>query len=129
MSETKQVGGDHYKAAPGQGHWDLMEEFDISYLEANASKYLMRYDRKGSPLDDLAKAKSYLQRLLESRTRARRLIPADRLQQFYLTNGVQGEKKDFFDLVHGTGGNFSLVHAIALIDRLVIDQFQENDQS
>jgi hypothetical protein len=108
-----------------------MEEFDISYLEANASKYVLRYDRKGVPLADLGKAKSYIERLLESRTRARRLIPFDRLQQFYITNDLNAFKVNFFDAVHGDGGYFSLKKALTLIDALVaqIDQMLENDQS
>lgn len=39
------------------------EEF-IGYLRGNAQKYLWRYRHKGKPVEDLRKAKWYLDRLL-----------------------------------------------------------------
>ena len=121
MSKTAQVGGTHYNSTEGQGHWDLMEEFDIGYLEANASKYVMRYDLKGTPVADLLKARSYIERLLESRDEARRVIYHERLQQFYVANNLAQIKRTFFDLVHlkGNGSYYALRRAVALIDRLV----------
>ncbi len=36
------------------------------FLACNVIKYLSRYEHKGSPLDDLHKAKTYLEWLIES---------------------------------------------------------------
>ena len=37
----------------------------LGYLEGNTKKYLHRYRHKGKPLEDLKKAKWYLNRLIE----------------------------------------------------------------
>jgi hypothetical protein len=37
----------------------------MGYLEGNTKKYLHRYRHKGKPLEDLKKAKWYLNRLIE----------------------------------------------------------------
>lgn len=119
MSKTAQVGGDHYKSAAGQQHWDLVEDFDIAYLEANATKYLMRYDRKGSPLLDLGKAKSYLERLLESRTVARRRVTIHRLETFCHVNDLSPVKSELMALILNRGTRRDFEQAIAIIDRLM----------
>ncbi len=56
----------HYKA-------NKLEPFDIiedmgdleSFCRGNAIKYLMRYKHKGSPVQDLEKAKVYIDKLIE----------------------------------------------------------------
>lgn len=62
MSSThvKQVGGDHYEA-PLQ-HWDFIEAHGIGYLEGNATKYLCRWRKKGTPVLDLEKAVTYAEK-------------------------------------------------------------------
>ena len=40
------------------------EQFQ-GFLRANALKYLFRYDHKGTPVEDLQKAKTYVTWLLE----------------------------------------------------------------
>lgn len=71
-----QVGGVHYTTdANGVGHWDLMEKYDIAYLEGNATAYVFRWRRKESPEQDLLKAISYLEKRLDSRRGPRRKIP------------------------------------------------------
>lgn len=73
-----QVGGDHYKAQDTQmqmalvlgynkpiEHWDLVLIRGYGYLQGNASKYLDRYDKKGTPIQDLEKAKHYIEKLIE----------------------------------------------------------------
>lgn len=52
------MGGTHYRAR--YQHWDLVEDNDIDYLPATASKYIDRWRYKGKPLEDLQKARSYL---------------------------------------------------------------------
>lgn len=73
-----QVGGDHYKPHEEQAfiatalgynkpieHWDLVLIRGYDYLQGNASKYLDRYDKKGTPIQDLEKAKHYIEKLIE----------------------------------------------------------------
>lgn len=77
-ANDKQIGGDHYKAggtaeavAADLGynrpveHWDFVVMRGYGYLQGNASKYLDRYDKKGTPIQDLEKAKHYIEKLIE----------------------------------------------------------------
>ncbi len=76
-----QVGGGHYKAdqedqalAEMLGynkpveHWDMVTMRRYNYLQGNASKYLDRYEKKGTPVQDLEKAKHYIEKLIEIET-------------------------------------------------------------
>lgn len=68
-ARDRQEGGTHYRQMAIQP-WDAMRawmspsEFR-GFLRGNAIKYLARCDRKGAPLDDLRKARHYLDRLIE----------------------------------------------------------------
>lgn len=67
-ARQQQVGGSHYVGMEVQP-WDAMKawmspaEFR-GFLRGNAIKYLARCDKKGG-LDDLRKARHYLDRLIE----------------------------------------------------------------
>jgi hypothetical protein len=58
----------HYRLRDGKQSLDFIEstltpeQFE-GFLRANAMKYLIRYDKKGTPKADVAKALDYLQRL------------------------------------------------------------------
>lgn len=62
-SET-QVGGDHYRKFKIQP-WDVIDEYDLSFYAGNALKYLLRAGHKGSKIEDLRKARHYLDRMIE----------------------------------------------------------------
>ncbi|MGL6095362.1 MAG: DUF3310 domain-containing protein [Fimbriiglobus sp.] len=57
-----QHGGNHY-AKPIQV-WDFIAANGIPYLEGNAIKYLSRWRNKGG-VEDLKKAKHYVEKLIE----------------------------------------------------------------
>ena len=57
-----QVGGDHYKSLKIQP-WEYIEANKLDFWEGNVIKYITR--RKGSRLEDLKKAKHYLDYLIE----------------------------------------------------------------
>lgn len=59
----KQVGGTHYKDNAIQP-WDYIVRNELGYLEGNIVKYVSRWKDKGG-LDDLEKAKHYLEKLIE----------------------------------------------------------------
>ncbi len=61
-ANADQVGGEHYKSK--FEHWDMVEETGMGYLEANATRYVVRW-RKKNGLQDLEKALHYTQKLLE----------------------------------------------------------------
>lgn len=61
-----QVGGSHYQVVTGRQHWDLIDDFNVGYLEAGATKYITRWRDKDG-LKDLRKAGHFLQKLYEKR--------------------------------------------------------------
>jgi hypothetical protein len=72
-ADERQVGGTHYKDMPVQP-WDVMEavlsraEFE-GFLKGNVIKYSMRAGHKGDASTDLQKARHYLQKLGEIKSR------------------------------------------------------------
>lgn len=62
----KQVGGDHYSRHLIQPV-DIIDEYELSFFEGNALKYLLR--RKGDRLQDLEKAKHYIEMCIEREQR------------------------------------------------------------
>ena len=59
---AEQVGGSHYKS--DYQHWDLVIKVSMGYLEGNSTKYVSRWRKKGG-MEDLRKARHYLDKLLE----------------------------------------------------------------
>jgi hypothetical protein len=62
VANNKQVAGNHYKK-PIQP-WDYIHANGIGYLAGNVIKYVSRYQDKNG-LEDLYKAKHYLEKLIE----------------------------------------------------------------
>lgn len=68
-AREKQVGGTHYRDLDIQP-WDAMKAWMTpaefrGFLRGNAIKYLARYDKKGFVVEDLRKARHYIERLIE----------------------------------------------------------------
>ena len=60
-----QVGGTQYKSKAIQP-WDYIAANELGYFEGNIVKYVSRWKDKGG-LDDLRKARHYLDKLIELR--------------------------------------------------------------
>ena len=60
----EQVGGDHYSKLAIQPV-TYINANGLSYLAGNVVKYISRYNHKGKPLQDLQKAKHYVEMLIE----------------------------------------------------------------
>jgi hypothetical protein len=60
-----QVGGDHYDVA--YKHWDLAIKFRMPYLDGCTTKHVSRW-RKKLGVQDLQKARHYLEKLIEAAT-------------------------------------------------------------
>ena len=58
-----QVAGSHYKTKAVQP-WDYIAANELGYFEGNIVKYVSRWRDKGG-VDDLRKAKHYLEKLIE----------------------------------------------------------------
>lgn len=61
-ANDRQVGGEHYKA--DIQHWDFVLANGLGYLEGQISKYVTRW-RKKNGMQDLYKARHYLEKLIE----------------------------------------------------------------
>ena len=61
-----QIGGQHYKALDPQP-WDVITAWNLSFLAGNVVKYVARAPAKGG-VEDLRKARHYLDKLIESAT-------------------------------------------------------------
>lgn len=57
----------HYKGANGMEAIDVIEAFDLSFRLGNTVKYILRAGRKSAVLEDLKKARWYLDREIEKR--------------------------------------------------------------
>lgn len=73
----------HYKAANGLEAIDVIESFGLSnsFALGNAAKYLLRAGRKGDAVEDLKKARWYLDREISTRAPAAK---PDRAALYYL---------------------------------------------
>ncbi len=57
------VNPSHYQ---GDAVMKFIEQFDLGFCEGNAVKYIARHQTKGTPLEDLRKAKWYLERAISN---------------------------------------------------------------
>jgi hypothetical protein len=62
-ANDRQVGGDHYKSS--MQHWDIVWEHQLDYFQAQILRYVMRCHRKGKPLEDLMKARHFIDKYIE----------------------------------------------------------------
>jgi hypothetical protein len=46
---------------------DVIEDWSLGFNAGNVIKYVARHKRKGKPIEDLEKAKWYLERLIQQR--------------------------------------------------------------
>lgn len=61
-----QHGGSHYKDLKYET-WDIIHAWGLGYFDGNAVKYLSRWRKKGG-VQDLMKAKHYIEKLIELET-------------------------------------------------------------
>tara|TARA_R110000824_G_scaffold220663_2_gene407829 strand:- start:289 stop:546 length:258 start_codon:yes stop_codon:yes gene_type:complete len=45
---------------------DFIESWDMNFSAGNAIKYIVRHELKGEPMEDLKKAKWYVERLIQN---------------------------------------------------------------
>jgi len=62
-ANDKQVAGDHYRTAIQ--HWDYVIANDLDYFQAQITKYVTRWKKKGG-VKDLEKAEHFLQKYIEA---------------------------------------------------------------
>jgi hypothetical protein len=60
----QQIDGNHYKDYAIQPV-EFCQKNQLNYCESNVIKYICRWNKKGTPLKDLQKAKHYIDLLIE----------------------------------------------------------------
>lgn len=93
-ANATQIGGNHYAQGGDVQHWDFITVNGIGYLEGCATKYVARWRKKGG-IEDLKKARHYVQKLREclaqNRLLASRFLkPKITAEQFAAANGLTG---------------------------------------
>jgi hypothetical protein len=97
-ARDRQVGGDHYKNM-GVEPWDVIGTWpqaqQIGFYRGNALKYLMRAGSKDDPLQEIKKARHYLDRLIEllGERNDSRIAEAGRM--------AQGSRQVYADVARG----------------------------
>jgi hypothetical protein len=118
----RQVGGTHYdRAQGGEQHWDLMERYDVAYLEAVASKYPLRWREKGG-LEDLRKAVTYLKKMGPRGTLRR--VPTWALSNFLHASRTPPAEREIILLIldEAYGRPFDIALAITLLERMAEEE-------
>ena len=115
-----QIGGSHYKSV--LQHWDFVVNHNVSYLIANATKYLTRW-RKKNGVQDLEKAGHYVSKALELYRAGTDVMTSTAgvadCYSFCKTNGLDTRETLAFTLLSAEGANDNeLVHALEIIDEL-----------
>jgi hypothetical protein len=72
-----QIAGGHYKDKPIQP-WDYIAANNLGYFEGNVVRYISRWRDKGG-VDDLRKAKHYIEKLIELETQVKPEYKGERL--------------------------------------------------
>lgn len=65
-ANERQVGGGHYKKGKGiVEHWDIVAQHELDYFQGQITKYVMRWKLKGNGVEDLEKARHFLEKYIE----------------------------------------------------------------
>lgn len=67
-ADAVQHGGTHYKQFRYET-WNVIADWNLGYFDGNAVKYLSRWRHKGG-IEDLKKARHYIDKLIELETQA-----------------------------------------------------------
>ncbi len=108
----RQVGGTHYNQVSVQ-HWDLVLLNRLPYLEAQITKYITRWQKKGQAVNDIEKSGHYLEKLITSlengvlpmptetmtSIQSPRLNPPEKLDEFAQQNKIGEIEKTIFFLL------------------------------
>ena len=118
MSYVKQVGGKHYEGTEYQ-HWDMVVDTNMNYLQACATKYLLR--EKENRYQDLDKALSFVKKANLCDIRA--LHQDDFISLNFWLEGVDIPVEVEEAISYVADADYH--HAAILIDKLMDDECQK----
>lgn len=127
--KVAQEGGSHYQSE--LQHWDVMEKNDVEYLLATASKYVIRWRRKGGA-EDLRKAISYVRRKLVETVLVRRFVSFAEITALAGQYGMGPEETRILLMLH-TQNYADLPGAVAALRELMGEaenqpRYDDNDR-
>lgn len=123
----------------GQNHYDGWQAFDKmkevlgdnpEFLLGNVVKYVYRYDKKGTPLEDLEKAKVYLEKKLET---VGNMPKVHRMATYFTGSDLLGEtlRNGIYSYIQDTvkypylAPAVVLNHALDCLDKLIETQINK----
>lgn len=122
-ANSRQVGGTHYQSR--YQHWDLAEDLGLSYLEGCATKYVARARKKKQAVEDLQKARHYLQKLVENgRTSERKLttlVICRKVSEFAEANGLSALEQAFIYII----STWTFTEELTLAERILVELIRE----
>ena len=125
-----QVGGTHYQA--NYQHWDWVEDIGMGYLEAVATKYLVRWQNKDG-LKDLKKALSYVEKLIFRIEGGRRnrvdVWDYALFRRYCQENNIQDSERDATLILYNWSKASDLSTVCEIIRSLIHENFPETTQS
>lgn len=98
-ANNMQIGGNHYRS--GIQHWDLIDVYNVGYLEGCATKYITRWRNKNG-VEDLRKALHFVKKLAERRQDAPQVeiseripqVPRQVINEYLAANQLTGDDAD-----------------------------------
>jgi hypothetical protein len=98
-ANNMQIGGNHYRS--GIQHWDLIDAYNVGYLEGCATKYITRWRNKNG-VEDLRKALHFVKKLAERRQDAPQVeiseripqVPRQVINEYLAANQLTGDDAD-----------------------------------
>ena len=124
---ARQVGGAHYARGGTMQHWDYaVRALDNRYLESALTKYVMRHRHKGTPVQDLQKARHYLEKLSVEHAQGRikpLCVPGDlsfKIHDLCIANELNIDESIVVKLTASWGGNLDPVEDLLSIDAAIV---------
>lgn len=134
-SNDIQIGGNHYKKGGVAQHWDLMDDYNVGYLEAAATKYVWRWKDKDG-VRDLQKASHFIRKLAEKRQDAPQSVISERIPkiprqiigEFLSANKITGDEADIITHIL-TWQSTATLHLVTGRLTQLIERASSNDGS
>jgi len=118
----------HYRASIQA--WDFIVPNKMSFLAGNILKYVERYDRKGTPLQDLEKALDYTNKYIENIDYHQPCEEVVSMGEYLFANQIEGTKKEIIiQLFHADlTGNIECLREVAWHIQKIIGDYDGNQK-
>lgn len=116
----RQVGGSHYRTKSARQCWDYIEDSGIGYLEGTAIAYLARHRQKNG-VEDLRKARHFVEKLIDIRRKPRGRLPAPDLLGFYADYSMSDFERFAVRILFTWNDPSELHYALDLLDAAIAE--------